>query len=208
MTNVAVTNTFSAGTLIESAKVNQNFSDLVTFLNSTGVSAYQDGSIAGADLADSIITTSKEASMAHCYAYISSAQAIGNSANTFIQFNAETEDTGAAVDGTAMHDNVTNNSRVTVQRDGLYLINAQVVFDANSTGVRTISILQNATNTLFFADANAASAGESCLSGTVVRRLTLADYVGVRVNQNSGGSLNAAADGDGGTFLSVTRIGK
>jgi hypothetical protein len=41
MTTAAITNTFVTATVAEASKVNQNFSDLLTFLNTTGVHVYQ-----------------------------------------------------------------------------------------------------------------------------------------------------------------------
>lgn len=59
MTNVAVTNTFTSGTTISSSQVNTNFSDLVTFLNSTGVHVFQAGTVNATALASNAVTTAK-----------------------------------------------------------------------------------------------------------------------------------------------------
>ena len=58
-TNAAITYAFSAGDLIRSADVNTNFSDLIAFLNATGVHVYQAGTITAAALASNAVTTAK-----------------------------------------------------------------------------------------------------------------------------------------------------
>lgn len=58
-TLATVTNTFSAGNTIKSADVNQNFTDLLNFLNTTGVAAYQALSITSAALGAASVTAGK-----------------------------------------------------------------------------------------------------------------------------------------------------
>jgi hypothetical protein len=41
MTDISITNTFSAGTKAKSAEVNENFADVEEFLNTTGVHKFQ-----------------------------------------------------------------------------------------------------------------------------------------------------------------------
>jgi len=57
MTTAAVTNAFVAGNTIIASQVNQNFADVLTFLNTTGVNVFQPASITAPALAFDAVTT-------------------------------------------------------------------------------------------------------------------------------------------------------
>lgn len=59
MTNFARTNTFVSGTTITAAASNQNWTDVETFLNTTGVGVYQTLSVTTAALAANAVTGAK-----------------------------------------------------------------------------------------------------------------------------------------------------
>lgn len=59
MADAAVTHTFAGGSTILSAQVNTNFSNLLTFLNTTGVHKYQALSVTNAALGAAIVDSSK-----------------------------------------------------------------------------------------------------------------------------------------------------
>lgn len=60
MTNIAIPNTFVAGNFAIAADVNENFTEIETFLNSTGVPLLQAGAVSAASkIADAIITPAK-----------------------------------------------------------------------------------------------------------------------------------------------------
>lgn len=59
MANASVTNTFAAGTTIQASQVNANFTDLLNFLNTTGVHVYQAATIETAALEDDAVTVAK-----------------------------------------------------------------------------------------------------------------------------------------------------
>lgn len=59
MANATVTHTLANGAVSDAAQVNTNFSDVLNFLNSTGVHVYQAGTIATAAVADGAVTTPK-----------------------------------------------------------------------------------------------------------------------------------------------------
>ena len=61
MASASVTNTFTSGTTAVASEVNQNFSDILSFLNSTGVNVYQAGSINTAAMANDAVTRAKMA---------------------------------------------------------------------------------------------------------------------------------------------------
>lgn len=127
-----------------------------------------------------------------CIVSRSTAQAITTGTGTVIAFTAaDLRDTDA------YHDTSTNPSRMTVPTGlgGLYAIQASLVFAANATGQRTISLQKNGTTALTVAnDFPFANAGIATgMTQTVWALLSAGDYVEVNVFQNSGGNLNVTA---------------
>lgn len=124
-------------------------------------------------------------------------QSIPNATLTPIQFDNEEFDYGG------LHDNVTNNSRITIVEAGVYLIFGRVVWEYNTTGQREVRLLVNAGSKDY--DVRSASTVATNTVGTVTY-LNAADYVTMQVQQDSGGALNLL----GQTYvpsLSVQRIG-
>lgn len=87
-------------------------------------------------------------------------------------------------------------TKITVDKAGLYWVNAGCVFAAGATGVRTISIQVNGVASTFPLQANqaapAAGTGKLNICGLIY--LANADYIEVVVTQNNGGALNVTAD--------------
>lgn len=77
-----------------------------------------------------------------CRATRSAAKSIANAAETFIDFDAETYDTDS------MHSTVTNNTRITINTAGLYLVTftGQLAAAATYDRIRTFIRLNGATN--------------------------------------------------------------
>jgi hypothetical protein len=128
-----------------------------------------------------------------------STQSIPGSTSTVLTFDAETFDYGA------LHDNVTNNSRLTAPITGLYQVNATVWWDTNSTGVRGLRIFAPGLETI------AETAGiptparpTQSVSGLV--RLFAGAYVQADVLQTSG-STRSVSQGGSGTHLSMHWLG-
>lgn len=121
-------------------------------------------------------------------AYHNRNQTIAHDTVTTLAFNSERYDYGV------MHDNATNNSRLTAPSDGIYVITANVVWAAHATGHRTLSIQLNAATTI-------GSTRVLVTSGSVPARMALTtqwemnktDYVEALVYQNSGGNLDVVA---------------
>ena len=121
-----------------------------------------------------------------CKAYKSAAnQSIPDSVFTAVTLDAEAFDVGA------MHDNATNNSRITIPSggDGLYEIVATVTFAANATGTRNISLKKNGTT--YFASVQFTGVNITQTNQCIAyASLVAGDYVEVEVFQSSGGALN------------------
>lgn len=125
-------------------------------------------------------------------------QSIANSTDTYLAFNTESIDTDT------MHDNTTNNSRITCKTAGDY-IGIAIINWGTGTGKRRADITKNRAAIL-------SSAIVASVSGDVTRMVvitpvvTLAanDYVEIAVNQDSGGSLNVVASV---TTFSMLKVG-
>jgi len=111
-------------------------------------------------------------------------QTISNTTWTLLNFDEETFDT----DG--MHDNSTNNSRLTAQSAGYYWIYSLVSWSSAGTGGRTARILYNGSDVIsnFTNDANASR--DMTQRNGVLYYLAVNDYVEMQVYQNSGSSTS------------------
>lgn len=117
----------------------------------------------------------------------SAVQSIANNTMTAVAWDQEDYDTDA------FHDNVTNNSRLTVPtaKGGKYLIEACVKIAANAAGTQHYAdIYLNGTTVI--ASCNGlmhASVAEAWIV-TATYALVATDYVQIRVYQDSGGALD------------------
>ena len=104
---------------------------------------------------------------------------------TVVPFDAETFDTNA------MHDNVTNNSRITVPagKTGKWRIAASVGFAANGTGVRDVRVYQNGAIKSFARPGNAGAAVSTVILVADVLPASAGDYFEVFATQSSGVTL-------------------
>jgi hypothetical protein len=131
-------------------------------------------------------------------------QSIANGTRTIVTFDTETFDT----DG--FHSTSTNTGRMTIPsgKAGKYLVTGNVTFATNSTGAREIYLFKNGT---FYSQvfAVATSAGSSGNAIPDIVSLAVGDYVEIRVEQSSGGSLAVRGDGwgAGATYFGITYLG-
>jgi len=116
-----------------------------------------------------------------CKVTKSANQSIPNSTSTIITWNQEDYDT----DG--MHDNITNNSRITIKTAGKYSVMGQFEWASSSTGKRIIDIMKNS---VALGKANYLASGSSQHTISFVGNLAVDDILEVRVFQDSGGSLD------------------
>jgi len=136
-------------------------------------------------------TTGVTAAPPHARVFHSTTQSLANANLTALNFNSE------RWDNNSIHDTSTNNSRLTLNRVGLWAVFANVGFAFHATGSRSIQIQMNGN----IADrygaglVAAASAGsvETIISVyTEIRAAAVTDYVELLAFQDSGGSLNTA----------------
>jgi len=113
---------------------------------------------------------------------------------TAVAWNTEDFDT----DG--FHDNVTNNSRITIPsgKAGKYQVNAMIRWDDNATAQREILIYKNGAVIKQFS--MAANNQYPSINLCVILNLSVSDYLQVYAYQTSGGTRNLYPSGAQGHF--------
>lgn len=120
-----------------------------------------------------------------CRVYNNAAQSVASATFTALAFNSERFDTDN------MHDTVTNNSRITINTAGLYVVTGHVEWAANTTSERIVEFLVNGTNEVAVQRQSANTTGGAHLfSITTMLKLAATDYIQLRVYQATGGALN------------------
>lgn len=138
MSTLAITNSFTAGTTIVASQMNTNFTDVTTFLNTTGVNVYQAASVGGAALAADVCALEKTIFQTNF------AIAGGSAAGTY-WFDAATTGGKNVASGTA---GPTNNAFCFVMLNSAdYLVagrttklQVRVSLAANATAVGTVTL--------------------------------------------------------------------
>lgn len=112
-------------------------------------------------------------------------QSTSNVTLTTISWDSENFDT----DG--FHDNVTNNSRITIPsgKAGKYLFTSIINWNSNATGYREVRFTKNGT-AQSYANIAATPTGEAGTVITQILNLAVADYVEIKAEQSSGGALD------------------
>jgi hypothetical protein len=134
-----------------------------------------------------------------CFVYANATQSIPNGTGTAIAFAAEAMDLGTP--SLNMHDNVTNNTRITIRVSGLYALTATASFSANATGFRTVYISANVgavAGACTQIPAAIGGAGTNINASTIVR-YSAGDYIEAFAIQGSGGPLLTSVTGGSST---------
>jgi len=136
-------------------------------------------------------------------AYNSANISTPNNTDTVLSFDSERYDTDT------IHDNVTNNSRLTATTAGKYLIVANFRFAANATGHRRAFIRLNGATPIALMRIETETSGPqyTAMILTTIYDLSATDYVEVVVKQNSGGALNIEAASNYSPEFMMQRIG-
>ena len=137
-----------------------------------------------------------------CRVYHSVNQATPTGSDYNVLFNTERWDT----DG--IHSTVGNTERLTCRTAGKYVISATIGFEANVTGIRSVSIhLYPANVHIQQTSSRIRADGHYRVSLTTVFALAVDDYVTVMTWQNSGGPLNIYASNNYLCEFMMQRIG-
>jgi hypothetical protein len=131
--------------------------------------------------------------------------AVVTATNTVVGFDAEDFDTNS------IHDNTTNNSRMTIPAGyaGKWLIIGSVFWQGNATGARSIELYKNGSMYAIW-DVSPGNTSSFAQNMSAVLNLAVSDYIEMRVEQTTGGNLNlwSNAIGYGNvTALSVSYLG-
>jgi hypothetical protein len=132
-----------------------------------------------------------------CTAYTSNQ--LTSTTNYIVPLNNEYIDTHN------MHNTSTNNSRIVVPMDGVYLINAQVFYQHQADGYRQLHIVVNGTDSNFITknDISSSSSITGRLQNTAIISLTTNDYVEMKFSHNSSSSIDLFTNS---TLLSVSKV--
>lgn len=133
-------------------------------------------------------------------AYHDADQEIPNNAWTAVALNSERWDT----DG--IHDNVTNNSRLTCQTAGKYQITAHGAFASHSTGDRYIAIYLNGTTFIGISLTRASGGDMTFMSVPTLYDLGVGDFVEMYVKQTSSAGLDLIVSGNYSPEFAMAKI--
>jgi len=141
--------------------------------------------------------------------YKTANQSVANSTWAAVAWTAETFDTDT------MHDNTTNNTRITFTTAGTYQIVFNVFWAANTTGSRYVTIEKNGTTTQgsgtvlldgLSVPASTASGTSFGQSITFIEEFAAADWINLFVFQTSGGALNLSGTSAASTTVTARWI--
>jgi hypothetical protein len=149
-------------------------------------------------------TPAAASSFVGCRLTKSASQSINNTTVTNVSFDQETFDTDA------FHDNVTNNTRITIPsgKGGKYLVTVQTMFTGFTATNVFSQLKKNGTEimTSYTANSNTAAPTQGM---SQIFSLVATDYIEVAVYQNSGTAQNLLSEAytPGATIFSVTYLG-
>ena len=127
----------------------------------------------------------------------SSNQSVGNNSQTVITWQTTEFDENSDMADLA-------NNRLTAPVAGIYIVTAGGEWQANLSGQRQVSLLQNGSGFAWVTNAPSISTiWRMNVSGVV--KLAAGDHIQLQAFQNSGGSLNM--NNTDHTFLAMTKIG-
>ena len=137
--------------------------------------------------------------------YSDANMSIADNTWTSVTFNQERWDTDT------IHDNSTNNTRLTCKTAGLYIIVGNLLFDTSANGYRGMAFLLNGITYIGRVSANPRNGGTGqyhCFfSANTIYQLAVNDYVELQAYQNSGGALNLLCTAQYGMEFMMQRIG-
>jgi len=146
--------------------------------------------------------TQSSAQAIHARAFHNANQSIVTATQTAVALNSERFDTDT------IHDNVTNNSRLTCKTAGSYLIAGTLSYANNTTGRRQCAIRLNGTTFIAGITVTAATgASETLLTCSTLYNLAVNDYVELMAFQDSGAGLNVTTAANYTPEFMMVRLG-
>ncbi|MBA7659130.1 hypothetical protein ES703_67095 [subsurface metagenome] len=135
-------------------------------------------------------------------AYHDANQSIPTATWTILSLNSELRDTDN------IHDNITNNHRLTCRTAGVYQVTLQAEFWNNPTGYRTLRINDNVHPAIAEVKLDASGSIHTTFITSTQIKLAVNDYVIPYVYQTSGVALNVMSIPHYSPVFSMQRIGK
>lgn len=140
-----------------------------------------------------------------CRAFHNTTQTVASGTETTIAFNSESYDTDT------MHDNVTNNSRITIKTAGLYQVNWAIILSNRTDYTNLGTYLRlNGTTVTVIGNSGPIPGNAACspqLIGSGTYKFAVNDYVEVRANQTNTGAASSTVSGSGFNYFTATWIG-
>lgn len=141
-----------------------------------------------------------------CRVFHNASQSVANGGTTTLAFNSERYDTNT------MHDNVTNNSRITFTTAGLYIITANIEFAAGTDYANVVASIRLNGTTFIAGENNGAvthAASAANVSVTTTYKFAAADYVELLASQvnGAGTARNVVTAGNRSPEFAATWIG-
>lgn len=135
-----------------------------------------------------------------CFLRKSADQALPNATNTIATWNVVDIDTDGWYSGSA-------TDRITVDKTGLYNIQATTSYVANAVGARFCTIYVNGTGILGGQSSWPTTSNTAVLTSSTIASLNAGDYITVNTFQSSGATLGLRSGSDNlGSALRVTRL--
>lgn len=167
---------------------------IVATINDLSEANLASSAVTTTKIADASVTDSKLAAMKSCRVTKSGNQSLTTDTWTAVAWDTENHDTAA------MHDTVTNNSRITAPTAGVYLVGAVLSIaasaDANPRGLR---IRKDGATTvgeaLVYNSDPVGGAANTTINLVTMLEIGATEYVEVMAYQKSGGALDALASG-------------
>lgn len=137
-----------------------------------------------------------------CKIIKTSSQSIPSQINTILSWDSELYDTDS------MHDNSVNNSRITINTPGKYVIICQSAWgDSSIINLRNVSLLKNGTDIVGVHIDRPVNSNAQTM--TWIEDLAVADFIELRVFHNDPQPLDFEAlvePGEGNTYFTVQRL--
>lgn len=151
---------------------------------------------------DVAIANSREGGKGRAKVYRTGTQSLSSGVEAAIGFNAESVDmkVGSTDPPIGMHDNSSNNTRLTIPASGsgsafagTWIFSTGIEFDTNTFGIRQVKLLKNAATVLAYDNRLPIPGFPTRCALTVQADMVEGDYVEVVAYQNSGAALNTGA---------------
>ena len=139
--------------------------------------------------------------------YSDSTQSFANGATDAIAFNQERFDTDA------IHDNSTNNTRLTCKTAGVYVISGTIQWEYNTSAThRRLGIIKydsDGSNGVYidFVSKDESPATGHKMTITTIYKLAVNEFVTLVARQNSGGALTTTVNANHSPEFAMARIG-